>query len=1029
MAIENVTPVSYVAVSILFILALAGLSNQKKAKWGNFMGMIGMAIALASTIADRAEFNGDVMFWLCVIPGALAGLTVAHKVAMVSMPQLVAALHSFVGLAAVLVGIANLLHEGAATVFDNNVVITGLETFVGVFIGAITFTGSVVAFLKLQGSISGNPLIIGGWWRHVINAACVGTCTLFCIIYIMAYANQALRLWLLIGNTLIAFFVGWHLVMAIGGADMPVVVSMLNSYSGWATAAAGFMLSNDAMIVTGALVGSSGAILSYIMCSAMNRGFVSVILGGFGGEGQVVVKKAVEGEEAPREVKEMKCKEVAETLMAANEIVIIPGYGLAVARGQHAVAEIVQILAGLGKKVRFAIHPVAGRLPGHMNVLLAEANVPYDLVLSMDEINPDLPTTDVCIVVGANDIVNPIAQTDPTCPIAGMPIIECYKSKLTIINKRSMASGYSGIDNPLFYYDNSRMYFGDAKKAFDNLLEELRKYKVEASAKAASASEKTPLMAKEKEVVKEEDLPPVLKIIGVPKEVAALERMVALTPSTALQLRKKGYGIIVESGAGANSSFTDSMYTEVGCNVVSEAKEVYKLAHIIVKVQPPVAKHPKYDIPEASMLTKGKTLISFFYPSRNPAMLEELRERGVNVLAMDMVPRTSKAQKLDALSSLSNLAGYRAVIEASHLFGRLFTGQITAAGKMPPASVFIIGAGVAGLAAIGTAKSLGAIVKAFDTRKSVKEQIESMGGEFVPVPIEEDTEDASGYAKGPSPAYIKAEMELFARTVVDMDVVITTAAIPNRKAPVLITADMVKTMKPGSVIVDLAASTGGNCECTEPGKTIVVNNVFIVGDTDLVARMAAQGSQLFAQNIRELIYMLGGDAKNFQIEFKEEAIRQMTLCKEGELLYPPPKIAVSAAKPSAKPAPKLPVAEKKKEETSRKGQTIALATIAVVLLFMIFCVPYGFITHFMDFVLAVIVGYHVIWSVTPALHTPLMAETNAISGIIVVGGMLELSPFAMWDWAAALGCFATSIATINIAGGFYVTYRMLEMFH
>lgn len=1029
MAIENVTPVSYVAVSILFILALAGLSNQKKAKWGNFMGMTGMAIALASTIMDRAEFNGDVMFWMCVIPGAIAGLVVAHKVAMVSMPQLVAALHSFVGLAAVLVGVANLLHTGPSAVFDNAVVIAGLETFVGVFIGAITFTGSVVAFLKLQGSISGNPLIIGGWWRHVINASCIGVCTLFCIIYIMAYSNQSLRLWLLLGNTVIAFFVGWHLVMAIGGADMPVVVSMLNSYSGWATAAAGFMLSNDAMIVTGALVGSSGAILSYIMCSAMNRGFVAVIMGGFGGEG-VVAKKPAEGEEGPKEVKEMKCKEVAETLMAAKDIVIIPGYGLAVARGQHAVAEIVQILNGLGKKVRFAIHPVAGRLPGHMNVLLAEANVPYDIVLSMDEINPELPETDVCIVVGANDIVNPIALTDPTCPIAGMPIIECFKSKLTIINKRSMASGYSGIDNPLFYYENSRMYFGDAKKAFDNLLEELRKYKVEAAAaKTAAAGEKTPLMAKEKVAVKEEDLPPVSKIIGVPKEVAPLERMVALSPSTALQLRKKGYGIIVESGAGANSSFTDEMYTLAGCNVVSEAKEVYKLAHIIVKVQPPVAKHPKYDVPEASMLTKGKTLISFFYPARNPAMLEDLRERGVNVMAMDMVPRTSKAQKLDALSSLSNLAGYRAVIEASHLFGRLFTGQITAAGKMPPANVFIIGAGVAGLAAIGTAKSLGAVVKAFDTRKSVKEQIESMGGEFVPVPIEEDTEDASGYAKGPSPAYIKAEMELFARTVVDMDVVITTAAIPNRKAPVLITADMVKTMKPGSVIVDLAASTGGNCEVTEPGKTVVVNNVFIVGDTDLVARMAAQGSQLFAQNIRELIYMLGGDAKNFEIEMKEEAIRQMTLCKDGELLYPPPKISVSAA-PVKKVAPPKPVVSaEKKEETGHKTQTIALGTIAAVLLFMIFFVPYGFITHFMDFVLAVIVGYHVIWSVVPALHTPLMAETNAISGIIVVGGMLELSPFALWDWAAALGCFATSIATINIAGGFYVTYRMLEMFH
>ncbi|KAH3732514.1 pyridine nucleotide transhydrogenase [Pelomyxa schiedti] len=1016
--IENVTPVSYVAVSILFILALAGLASQKKAKWGNFLGMIGMAIALGATLADRAEFSGDVMFWLCVIPGASFGLLVAHKVAMVSMPQLVAALHSFVGLAAVLVGVANLLHQGQLTEWNNMVIIESLETFIGVFIGAITFTGSVVACGKLEGKIRSNPLIIWGWGRHVINAVSVGVCCLFCFIYVAYWNNETMRLALLLTETLIAFFVGWHLVMAIGGADMPVVVSMLNSYSGWATAASGFMLNNDAMIVTGALVGSSGAILSYIMCAAMNRGFVSVIMGGFGGEVSVVAAK---DDGVSREYKEFNAVQTAEALLAAQDIVFIPGYGLAVARGQHAVAEIVTILRGMGKNVRFAIHPVAGRLPGHMNVLLAEANVPYNIVLSMEEINDDMPKTDVCVVVGANDIVNPIALTDPTCPIAGMPIIECFKSKLTLVNKRSMASGYAGIDNPLFYYENTRMFFGDAKKAFDSLLEELRKHKVEAEKPKKGSDENTPLMAGQEEKIDLSQLPASVRILGVPKEVTPLERMVALTPQTALQLRKKGFGIVIESGAGAAAAFPDELFISHGCRIVDSASAVYEIADVLLKVQPPTPD-------EMGMLRHGQTLISFFYPGRNADNLKAMHAKGVTVVAMDMVPRTSKAQKLDALSSLSNLAGYRAVIEASHSFGRLFTGQITAAGKMPPAVVFVIGAGVAGLAAIGTAKSLGAVVKAFDIRKSVKEQIESMGGEFLPVDIDEDAEGAGGYAKGPSPAFIKAEMELFARTCPGVDVIITTAAIPGKKAPIMITKPMVESMRPGSVIVDLAAGTGGNCELTVPGKTIVYNNVVIIGDTDLVSRMAAQASSLYSQNLRELLAMMGGDAAKFNVDIRDDSIRQMTACKDGEMLFPPPPVQVSAAGPK-KPAPPVTKHEEKVEEGYTWVTAAVLASLGLLLSLMIFFVPYGFITHFMDFVLAIIVGYHVIWSVTPALHTPLMSETNAISGIIVVGGMLELAPFSQLSVSVVLGAIATSIATINIAGGFYVTYRMLQMFH
>eukprot|EP00727_Mastigamoeba_balamuthi_P012721 m51a1_g8071 putative pyridine nucleotide transhydrogenase (1037) ;mRNA; r:169745-174007 len=1030
---QNVTGISYVAVSILFILSLAGLASQKKAKGGNVLGMVGMSIALGATFLDGEHFSGYGTFWLCVIPGGSVGFYVASRVAMTSMPELVACLHSFVGLAAVFVGVANYLREGPLEAFSSTQAVQDVETFLGVFIGAITFTGSIVAFGKLAGHIRSAPLILGGWFRHVINAGSCGGCALMMVAYMMMPTAFHARLWLLLLNAGVAFFVGWHLIMAIGGADMPVVISMLNSYSGWATAASGFMLNNDAMIVTGALVGSSGAILSYIMCEAMNRHFVSVILGGFGGEtaAPVAASKGAGGataSEGPREVTAWTAKDVSDALVAAKDIVIVPGYGLAVARGQHAVASITEMLRKMGKRVRFAIHPVAGRLPGHMNVLLAEANVPYDIVLEMDEINPDLPETDVAIVVGANDIVNPVALTDPTSPIAGMPIIETFKAKTCIVNKRTMASGYAGVDNPLFYYENTRMLFGDSKKAFEEVLGELSKHKVEVREVAAAATEKTALMAGQAEV-RAEDLPQVFCVLGIPKEVTKDERMVSITPQTALALRKKGFGIVVQSGAGALSAAPDSEYEKALCHIVPDVRDVYKNAQVICKVQPPDRTLPEGA--EASLFRSGQTLISFFYPAKNSALLAELNKKGVTVLAMDMVPRITRAQKLDALSSLSNLAGYRAVIEASHAFGRVFTGQITAAGKMPPATVFIIGCGVAGLAAIGTAKNLGAVVRAFDTRRSVKDQIVSMGGEFVPVDIDEDAEDANGYAKPISAAFIEAEMRLFERMCPQSDIVITTAAIPGRRAPILIKENMVRSMRPGSVVVDLAAGTGGNCELTRPGESIKTpNDVTIIGETDFVSRMGPQASQLYSQNMLNLLDMLNDHGK-FVVNTKEQVVEQMTCCKDGTVTYPPPKMAVSAAPAKKKPEPpKAAVHEKKGEEGYTRRTYVYLGSLLAFLVSMIFFVPNTFITHFMDFVLAIIVGYHVIWSVTPALHTPLMSVTNAISGIIVVGGMLCLTPFAqLMTPYALLGACATTLATINICGGFFVTYRMLLMFH
>jgi NAD(P) transhydrogenase subunit beta len=465
---------AYIAAAVLFILSLGGLSGQESAKRAVWYGIAGMALAVLATVVSPNVANVGVIAVMIVI-GAVLGWIVAARVQMTEMPQLVAALHSFVGLAAVLIGFnADLeltrvmaLDEGAKEQLIGfaeklaqkdavEQMILNVEVFLGVFIGAVTFTGSIIAFGKLASKVSGNAKKLPG--GHMLNAAAA----IASFVLLILYMNGA-GIWALGLMTLLAFFIGYHLIMGIGGADMPVVVSMLNSYSGWAAAAIGFTLGNDLLIVTGALVGSSGAILSYIMCKAMNRSFISVILGGFGGTTGPAME--IVGEQVA-----IDTESVASALNDADSVIIIPGYGMAVAQAQQAVSELTRKLRARGKTVRFAIHPVAGRLPGHMNVLLAEAKVPYDIVMEMDEINDDFPTTDVAIVIGSNDIVNPAAQEDPNSPIAGMPVLECWKAKLVIVSKRGQGTGYSGIENPLFYKDNTRMFYGDAKKSLDALL-------------------------------------------------------------------------------------------------------------------------------------------------------------------------------------------------------------------------------------------------------------------------------------------------------------------------------------------------------------------------------------------------------------------------------------------------------------------------------------------------------------------------------------------------------------------------------
>ena len=461
---EGLVTTSYLVSGIFFILSLGGLSKQENARRGNLYGIIGMALAIFATFMSGKVSNFELLIPL-MLGGAIIGAVMAKRVEMTSMPELVAILHSFVGLAAVLVGVASFLDTTHTSLVGTDKLIHEIEILLGVFIGGVTFTGSVVAFAKLRGSLSGKPILLP--FRHFLNLGMVGA-SIYLGAQFLGQGHDAALITLLI-IIAISLVLGVHLIVAIGGADMPVVVSMLNSYSGWAAAAAGFMLKNDLLIITGALVGSSGAILSYIMCNAMNRSLANVIFGGFGtGSGRGGASSEIEGS-----ITETSALEVAGELKDSTEVMIVPGYGMAVAQAQHVVKEITETLRDKHVNVRFAIHPVAGRLPGHMNVLLAEANVPYDIVFEMDEVNDELPEVDILMVVGANDIVNPSALEEENSPIAGMPVIEAWKAKSVIALKRSMATGYSGVENPLYYKENCRMLFGDAKDSLGQVLSAL----------------------------------------------------------------------------------------------------------------------------------------------------------------------------------------------------------------------------------------------------------------------------------------------------------------------------------------------------------------------------------------------------------------------------------------------------------------------------------------------------------------------------------------------------------------------------
>jgi len=512
--------------------------------------------------------------------------------------------------------------------------------------------------------------------------------------------------------------------------------------------------------------------------------------------------------------------------------------------------------------------------------------------------------------------------------------------------------------------------------------------------------------------------------VGIPKEIHPGERRVAATPETASRLSKLGFEVLVESGAGLMASFDDVSYRTAGATIVDDTRALWSGADVVIKVQPP-EQHTGLGVHEAELLRQNGTLISFLWPAKNQELIERLKAQKATALAMDQVPRITRAQKMDALSSMANIAGYRAVIEAASFYGRFFTGQITAAGKVPPAKVLVIGAGVAGLSAIGAARGLGAIVRAFDTRSEVREQVQSMGAEFLEVDIEEEGEGGGGYARVMSPAFIAAEMALFAEQAKNVDIIITTALIPGKLAPTLITEEMVSSMRPGSVIVDLAAEAGGNCALTRPGEVVNHRGVTIIGYMDLPSRLAPMASQLYGTNVAHLLADMGG-AKSWHVDLEDAVVRGAIVVKNGELLWPAPKPAAPPPAPKAPPKAVLPSVHAPPKKASHAG-VIGLVAGCAAILAAGAVAPPAFVSHLTVFVLACFVGWQVVWNVTAALHTPLMSVTNAISGIIIVGGMLQLNG-ELTDPVTLIGAAAVLLASINIAGGFLVTQRMLRMF-
>jgi NAD(P) transhydrogenase alpha subunit len=684
-------------------------------------------------------------------------------------------------------------------------------------------------------------------------------------------------------------------------------------------------------------------------------------------------------------------------------------------------------------------------------VLLAEAQIPYDITLAMDDINDDFPKTDVALCIGSNDTINPAAQTDPSSPIAGMPVLEVWKAKQAIVMKRSLRVGYAGVDNPLFFKPNNGMYLGDAKAKIEELINILGddNDNFEAHPKEGEKDDKERGRTK---AIKEVDTfaasIPDLQTktfvnVGVVKESDENEQRVSIVPNIVLKLLKLGIQVIIESSAGVGSGFQDSDYIRAGAIVLSSHVEVFDAANVIVKIgEPTIRKSGLSWIHELDMLASGKAMISFVSPrtDQGKELLKKARQNSVNLLAVDAIPRISRAQSLDVLSSQAKIAGYRAVIEATKVSQRFVNGEITAAGSFPATKILVIGAGVAGLSAITTASSMGAIVRAFDTRLETREQVESLGGDFLELNFgDEDGGNTAGYAKVMSKEFYDKEMAMFLEQAKECQIIITTAAIPGRPAPKLIMKDAVDNMQQGSIIVDLAAATGGNCELTKPYETYVYDNrVTIIGETNLLSKMAWQASSMYSNNMFNLLELLCKEKngkRQFTIDLEDQIIRGMTCVYDGEIIWPPPENLVATRASKVKNDEQIDLEEEIATpffstliwDLTTIGEFVTILTAATLLAIIAAFAPISFIQQLLYFILAGVLGYYLIENVEPALFSPLMSTSNSLSGVVILGGILMVSA-PNGSATNVLGCLAVAVAAINVFGGFAVSYRMLQMF-
>lgn len=995
---------AYIVCSVLFILCLSGLSSPASSQRGTYFGITAMSIAILST-GLKSEVSNYLFFFPALLSGGTIGSLLALRVKMANMPQMIAILHSFVGLAATLVTFSSFSLNG-----DENV-LGVIETILGVFIGSITFSGSIIAYAKFNELISSDPFVLCGNWRHVSNVALAGICMALGLVFALEN-NFEVKCVELAGIAGVAGLLGWNLVIAIGAADMPVVVSMLNSLSGWAICMNGFLLENWLLLITGALVGSSGAILSYIMCKAMNRSFFSVIFGSF------VQTSDSNFYSTSNKSKVINLAGTLKLLKESTSIIIVPGYGMAVSRCQHKLEELSKFLRSFGKKVEFCIHPVAGRLPGHMNVLLAEADVDYKYVKEMDEVNSQFSDTDLVLVVGANDIVNPEALEDYGSNISGMAVCKVWNGKNVIVFKRGPDGlGYSKCHNPLFVKPNTQMFYGDALDSLSQIISEAKNSRFYQM--ASWEKDQVP-------VSENANLEPVKTFlnIGVPLEIVKLEKRVAVTPNVLPQFRALGFNVKIQTGAGVNSGFTDKDYELAGGEIVSFA-EVWT-CEVILKVR-------KIEKEEEDMLGKVKYLISYVNPSLNSDWLKKIAKKypELTCLSMDCVPRTGSAQKFDSLTSMGYLSGYRAVVEAFQVYQKCPKPMITAAGKLPSTNVLVLGAGIAGCSTISYCKNLGCTVKAMDSRPDARSDAESMGATFIEVAVE----DESG---PPVETYLKAQSKILAQLLKNTDIVFTCAGVSGSRPPVLINEKLLNHLKPGSVIVDIAAEIGGNCSFTVKDKIIVTENgVTVIGFTDLVSRMAPNASELYSKNLYNLIQEIG-TAEKFSMNLHHEVIGAMHVIRKGKMMWyeKPPLSPSLLVVTTGKIAATWAIPEAKVQESWVKKIDFLLIALGIVGVFV--GISYGtqfntgvpFMTLMVIFVLDVFIGYMVIWNVTPVLHTPLLSATNAISGIILIGAMLLLDPSkgSQYDQGSLMGALSVMFASINVFGGFIVTYRMLHMF-